>query len=326
VSPAYSVVIPTVGRESLARTLAPVLHEAPAAPAEVIVVDDRRDDDTRALQLPAGPVPVQVLRTGGRGPAVARNAGWRRATTEWVAFLDDDVVPDDEWCVRLRADLQACSAEIAASQGRVHVPLPSTRAPNDWERNVAGLTSAPWITADMAVRRSVLAETGGFDERFRLAYREDVDLALRVVEAGYGIVRGERRVTHPVRPAPWHVSLRAQRGNAWDPLMDALHGRGWRDRCGASRGARRQHVVVTCAAAAAVLAAVAGRRRWATVPAALWAAGTAAFAWRRIAPGPRDAGEVAAMVATSAALPPLAVGWWLAGRVRAARARPWPLV
>jgi GT2 family glycosyltransferase len=225
VSPAYSVVIPTVGRESLARTLAPVLRGAPAAPAEVIVVDDRPDDDTPSLQLPAGPVPVRVLRTGGRGPAVARNAGWRRATTEWVAFLDDDVVPGDEWCARLRVDLQACSGEIAASQGRVDVPLPRTRAPNDWERNVAGLASAPWITADMAVRRSVLAEIGGFDERFRLAYREDVDLALRVADAGYGIVRGERRVTHPVRPAPWHVSLRAQRGNAWDPLMDALHGR-----------------------------------------------------------------------------------------------------
>jgi hypothetical protein len=242
-----------------------------------------------------------------------------------VAFLDDDVVPEDDWCRRLRADLQACSGEVAASQGRIDVPLPTTRAPNDWERNVAGLASAPWITADMAVRRSVLAQISGFDERFRLAYREDVDLALRVVDAGYDIARGARHVSHPVRPAPWHVSLRAQRGNAWDPLMDALHGRGWRDRCGAPRGTRRQHVAVTCAAAAAVLAAVSGRVRWATLPAALWAAGTTGFAWSRIAPGPRDAGEVAAMVVTSAGLPPLAVGWWLAGRVRAARAGPWPL-
>jgi hypothetical protein len=298
-----------------------------AGPAEVIVVDDRRadrgTDDGQVLALPAGPVPVRVVHSGGGGPAAARNAGWQLATTEWVAFLDDDVVPDDDWCPRLRADLRACANEIAASQGHVEVPLPSTRAPNDWERTVAGLAGARWITADMAFRRSVLAAVQGFDERFRLAYREDVDLALRVVDAGYGIVRGERRVTHPVRPAPWHVSVRAQRGNAWDPLMDAIHGRDWRERCGAPHGTRRRHAVVTCAAVAAIVAAAAGRPRWAVAPAVLWASSTAAFAWSRIAPGPRDAGEVAAMVITSVAIPPLAVGWWLAGRLHAVGAEPW---
>ena len=40
--------------------------------------------------------------------------------------------------------------------------------------------------------------------------------------------------------------------------------------------------------------------------AAAWAVRTARFAWLRIAPGPRTAGEVAAMVATSAAIPPVA--------------------
>ena len=37
----------------------------------------------------------------------------------------------------------------------------------------------------MAYRRSVLQEVGGLDERFPRAYREDADLGLRVVRAGY---------------------------------------------------------------------------------------------------------------------------------------------
>jgi histidinol-phosphate phosphatase family protein len=52
---------------------------------------------------------------------------------------------------------------------------------------------------------------------------------------------------------------------------------------------------------------LAGRRRAAAVAGAGWAAATAEFAWRRIAPGPRTPGEIAAMLATSALIPPLAI-------------------
>ena len=40
----------------------------------------------------------------------------------------------------------------------------------------------------------------GFDERFRRAYREDADIALRVFDAGYRIEKGSRSIQHPVRP------------------------------------------------------------------------------------------------------------------------------
>ena len=55
----------------------------------------------------------------------------------------------------------------------------------------------------MAVRRTALEAIGGFDERFDRAYREDTDLALRLLDAGWDLIVGSRRVRHPVRPAPW---------------------------------------------------------------------------------------------------------------------------
>src|SRR5690606_6892984 len=113
-------------------------------------------------------------------------------------------------------------------QGRLRVPLFGGRAATDWERTVAGLEGVRWITADLAYRRDVLLVTGGFDERFLRAYREDSDLALRVLAHGFEIVEGRRQVSHPVRLADRWVSLRQQVGNVDDALMLLRHGWYWR--------------------------------------------------------------------------------------------------
>jgi histidinol-phosphate phosphatase family protein len=316
--------VPTVGRPSLR-----VLHEALAAgttpvSCPVLVVDDRRAaDDLAASLTDVGLDDLRVLRSGGRGPAAARNLGWRSARTPWVSFLDDDVLPDEGWYGDLLADLRRAGADVAGSQGRVRVPLPQHRRPTDWERGTAGLADAVWITADMSYRRDALAAVGGFDERFPRAFREDADLGLRVSTTRGRIVHGDRRVTHPVRPADDWASVRQQAGNADDFLMRRLHGPRWRSRVHAPAGRRPRHAAVTGAALAAAAALLTGHRRVAAVAGLGWAAGTAELAWTRIAPGPRDADEVRRMLLTSAVIP-FAATWHSArGLLRHRRARPW---
>jgi hypothetical protein len=294
------VVVPTVGRPSLWAALAPLLGRV-----KVTVVDDRPGGAD--LDLPDG---VRVLRSGGGGPAAARNLGWRATDADWVAFLDDDVVPPDDWVSVLERDLAACDADVGASQGRVRVPLPADRRPTDWERSTAGLETAVWATADMAYRRAALEDVGGFDERFPRAYREDADLGLRVTAAGWRVERGARAVEHPVRPASWHQSIRSQRGNADDVLMRALHGRDWRLRASVPAGRRPWHLATTVA----LLAAAFPRTRG--VGGIAWAVLTVDFARRRIAPGPGTPAEVATMAVTSAVLPLAATWWWLVGWAR----------
>ncbi|WP_433271937.1 glycosyltransferase family 2 protein [Actinosynnema sp. CS-041913] len=309
-SPDYAVVIPTVGRDSLSVILDALEHGSGPPPREVIVVDDRPTP---------GPLPptraARVLRSGGRGPAAARNAGWRAACCEWIAFLDDDVVPPRDWKRRLADDLDGLGLDVAGSQARITVPLPEDRRPTDWERGTAGLADARWITADMAYRRAALVHVGGFDERFPRAYREDAELALRLLDEGYRIVRGSRETTHPVRRSDFFASLRQQRGNADDALMRRLLGEGWRSRIGGHPGRLRRHTLTT---AAGVLTVVLGllRSRAALVTGAVWAALTARFAAERIAPGPRTPDEVLRMVVTSVAIPPAACAHRVRGELR----------
>ncbi len=307
-----TVVIPTIGRPSLAATLAALDPET-----AVIVVDDRPAGTS--AEPPRVPGHVRLLRSGGRGPAAARNTGWRAAETPWVAFLDDDVIPTPGWRKALRADLTGLPGEVGGSQGRIEVPLPPGRRPTDAERNTAALAGAEWITADMAYRRDVLREVGGFDERFPRAYREDADLALRVTKAGYRLVRGERVTRHPIRDDGFWASVRRQRGNADDALMRHLHGPAWRAAIGGAPGRVRGHALTTGLGALALATAVT-RPRWAAALAGTaWALLTAEFAWRRIAPGPRTKEEVRRMMITTVLIPPAACAHRLRGELRVRR-------
>lgn len=313
------VVVPTVGRASLRQLLHALAAGSAPLPGRVILVDDRRRRHAPLLRagLPSGLASrVGVLPGDGAGPAAARNRGWRASRAEWIAFLDDDVVPSPTWAADLLDDLGRVPAGVAGSQGRVTVPRPAKRRPTDWERATIGLERAAWATADMAYRRRALVSTGGFDARFRRAYREDADLALRVRRLGFGLARGRRRVVHPVRPAPPWVSVAVQAGNADDVLMRRLHGPGWRAAAAAPPGRLPRHLAVTAAGLLAAAAALAGAGTAAALAATLWAAGTAELAWARIAPGPRTTDEIARMLLTSLALPAAAAFHHVRGRVR----------
>ena len=323
-SPGYTVVVPTVRRPALPRLLASVDAAAGPAPARIIVVDDSPEppppaaDPAAALGLakrPSGAAPLRLARSGGRGPAAARNIGWRLARTGWVVFLDDDVEVTGDWARALVADLvEADRVEAAASQAVLEVPAPPGAGPTDGHRATLGLADARWITADMAYRRDALVRLGGFDEGFPRAYREDADLGLRAHRA-FGVLRGGRRTVHPLREESFFASVRAQRGNADDALMRREHGAQWRTLIGEGPGRLRRHLAIVAAGTLAVAAAAAARPRPAAPAAGLWALGTGELLRARLRGGPGGSAETVRMAVTSVAIPPAAVLWRLRGEL-----------
>ncbi|MFN8021271.1 MAG: glycosyltransferase [Acidimicrobiales bacterium] len=336
-----SIVVPTLGRASLGALLRS-LREAHPDPRiawhRVVLVDDRPPVEVGS-RSPAHPPPsttelggvarawlgpcvseVVTTESGGIGPAGARNRGIAATATPWVITLDDDVTVTRVWWRDLADDLCDADPSVGAVFGRICVPLPDDRPATDWERHTARLATARWITADAALRRCALEAVGGFDEGFPRAYREDSDLALRLLDQGWRLETGRRVSVHPPRRAPLLASVAVERGNADDERMRAKHGADFRERLGEDADALPVvHAITTMAAVAAVGAGLARRRRLAAIATTVWAALTARFAARRIAPGPRDAREVSAMVLSSVAIPPAATTHRARGRWRTRR-------
>jgi len=279
---AVSVVVPTCGRPQLLRRCLAALaaQTLPAGAFEILVVDDSA---TR------------------RGPAAARNRGWRQARAPIVAFTDDDTEPDRRW---LEEGLKPFLAGVDAVTGRIVMPVGAT--PTDYERDAQGLERAEFVTANCFVRKDVLRRLGGFDERFRLPWREDSDLHFRLLAAGCRIERAaDALVVHPVRPAPWGVSLRQQKKVMFDALLYRKHRRLYRERIRATP--RWDYYAITaCLVAGPVLPVF-------LLP---WAALTLRFLFQRLRGNSRSPSHVLEMLVTSIAIPPLAVFWRLVGAVR----------
>jgi cellulose synthase/poly-beta-1,6-N-acetylglucosamine synthase-like glycosyltransferase len=245
-----------------------------------------------------------------RGPAAARNDGWREARAPIVAFTDDDTEPAPDW---LENGLAAFRGPVDAVSGRIVMPVPGT--PSDYERDARGLERGEFVTANCFCRKEILEEIGGFDEHFRLAWREDSDLQFRLMQAGGRIVHEPRAVVvHPVRPAPWGVSLRQQRKVMFDALLYKKHRKLYRERIRATP--RWDYYAIVSALAGASVAASLGAHALAFVLAVVWLGFTATFCVQRLHGTSHAPLHVLEVVVTSAAIPPLAVFWRLVGAVK----------
>jgi glycosyltransferase involved in cell wall biosynthesis len=314
-----SVVVPTCGRlDLLDRCLDALTRQTLAAASyEVIVVDDEPNHNTlhlvagwRARTALRGPRLVYLANPGPHGPAAARNRGWRTARAPVIAFTDDDTVPAPTW---LAAGLAAFDDRVDALCGRIEMPLPAM--PTDYQRDARLLETAEFVTANCFCRKSVLEQLQGFDERFTAPWREDSDLHFRLLEMRANIVRAPQAlVVHPLRPAPWGVSLLQAKKVAFDALLYKKHPRLYRQKI---QGAPRwDYYAIVAALLVALGALLAGSVASAAVAGAAWLGLTARFCARRLAGTAKTMSHIAEMIVTSALIPPLAVFWRIAGAIR----------
>lgn len=177
-----SVILTTYQRRRLlARALASVFAQT-LTDHEVIAVDDGSTDGTAEFLRTQ---PVSCVRMAHSGnPAIARNAGLRRAQGDLIAFLDSD----DRWQPTALAEM-AEALDRHPDAGFAYCDDQDRSAPMLESAGVADifdalLTTDFLVTGGVLIRRSVAVATGEFDPLCSPA--EDWDYWLRLAALARG--------------------------------------------------------------------------------------------------------------------------------------------
>jgi glycosyltransferase involved in cell wall biosynthesis len=318
-TPAASVVVPTCGRPDLLdRCLSSLAQQqCDRSGFEIIVVDDAPAPATRAVvekwagQAASDRLSISYLAsTGPHGPAAARNVGWKAARSGIVAFTDDDTIAAPDW---LSNGLRAFDHDVQAVWGRIEMPVPAI--PTDYERDAKNLENAEFVTANCFCRKQVLMELGGFDERFQFAWREDSDFYFRLLGRPGRIMHApSAKITHPVRPGSWGVSLRQQKKIQSDALLYKKHPRLYRNKIRAVP--RWDYYAIVLLLLTSIAASALGQPALAAGAGSVWLLLSARFCLARLQPTLKTPSHIAEMIVTSALIPPLAVFWRMVGAVK----------
>jgi GT2 family glycosyltransferase len=208
-----SVVIPAYNQlAAVIRCLRSVVQTGGALGAQgrlQILVQDDASPDVNLTEV-LGP-PAEVVRNERNlGFAGNCNAGATRAAGDVLLFLNQDTRAREGWFAPLLAafddpavgivgpklvyaerapgqaedSIQSCGGLFGGNKGPYHRYL--GYAADDWRVNERGPVA--WVTgAALAIRRELFARVGGFDVGYLRGYFEDVDLCMKVRQAGYQI-------------------------------------------------------------------------------------------------------------------------------------------
>lgn len=187
---------------------------------ELIVVVGPAQDDTKLVLLEYQDIINQVILTEQRNVSVARNLGLKAATKDIIFYLDDDVIPPDNW-IDLHLQIYR---EQGASCGCVGGAVIDKTQPNgalQFARGVNSrlsesrpvlcatqttryISSYQWFCgvmgANASYKREALVKIGYFDEFFEY-FLEETDVCLRLLEAGYTVDHTDVVVEHYVQPS-----------------------------------------------------------------------------------------------------------------------------
>ena len=206
--PDISVVVCTYNRAALLRDALRSLfaQKAEDLSYEIIVIDNNSSDDTPATVeslKPESPVPLRYFRESRQGNAYARNAGVEQAEASIIAFLDDDCTADENWLTTIKRAFDR-DPELDFVGGRV-LPVwkrdpPSWLNTSHWAPlalldygtetlNIDGQTPRGLLTANIAVRKEVFEELGGFLPSLQrvkggIGSMEDHEFLMRICRSG----------------------------------------------------------------------------------------------------------------------------------------------
>jgi glycosyltransferase involved in cell wall biosynthesis len=221
-------------RSLVCQTLARELYE-------VVVVDNASADSTREVVAEFGDVSnLRYLYEPIVGHSRARNAGWRGAKGEYVAYLDDDAVASPEWLEKLVEVFETFEPSPGCVGGKIEAiweaPRPDWLGDEmlgrlsifDWSDVPVVVTKDQWLSGcNLALPRELLQAAGGFREDLgrqgtNLRGNDDIDMRQRLDSLG------RCTVYHPGIVVGHHASPERltkkwfRRAAYWQGMSDAI--------------------------------------------------------------------------------------------------------
>jgi len=232
--PSVTVVVPVRDRPAaLDRCLASLGRDHP-----VVVVDDASDDPAAVAEVCRTRGAQLLRREVNGGPGAARTTALPSVDTELVAFVDSDCTVPDRWlegltwlfadpargavAPRVRPEATSDRRGALARFDADHCPL--DLGPDEGE--VGPERAVRYVpTAALVVRRAALDDVSGFAPGLRVG--EDVDLAWRLVDAGWSVRYVPEVVVDHREPGTWRrlLARRFTYGTSAGPLATRHPGR-----------------------------------------------------------------------------------------------------
>lgn len=217
--PRLSVIVLAWNNLHLTQACVASLRATTEVPYELIVVDNGSQDGTADWARDAADVPV--LLPENLGFARGMNAGLQAASGDAVAFVNNDTVWPGGWALPLLEQLDDPSIGIVApAVTAAGNPVTVRDAPGHDVIRFDPFAELPSGVA-YVMRTSDARALGGFDERYRLAMSEDLDLLFTCWVNGLDVVLDTRvLVEHEL-----HASLEQleeERASLWRDNLDVF--------------------------------------------------------------------------------------------------------
>ncbi|MFZ4796142.1 MAG: glycosyltransferase family 2 protein [Bacteroidia bacterium] len=188
-----SIVIPTFNREKELNTCLENLLQNNISNIEIIVTNDNLLKDIsveNSIKFPS----VKFVSGPGKGPAANRNFGAKMASGNWLIFLDDDCIPQQNWLSNYIIEMDKNQADIL--EGKTIANREKQRYDEVSPINLFG--GKLW-SCNFAIRKDFFNELSGFDEHFPYSTMEDIDFKERAKMKADILFLSNCVVVHPWR-------------------------------------------------------------------------------------------------------------------------------
>lgn len=157
---------------------------------EIIIVDEHSSDGTLDIVKSFKSRKIKLTFSSSNNICVARNIGIKKARGEFIFFIDGDCVASRNW---IRIAMENFKNDIIGIEGKTYYVSKNFK-PGLRDNVIYNLKGGLYATCNIAYKKKVLKEIGGFDENFKFA--GDIDLGLRAKKLGKIVFEDKMIVFH----------------------------------------------------------------------------------------------------------------------------------